>query len=79
MNASVKIARLKDILDEVRGDGTRTVNQQLEVLIDRFAMAVRVIDPSITKVWVCRGGEGLDQPCFVSMEREEGASARRIA
>ncbi|URK87753.1 hypothetical protein LP421_07915 [Rhizobium sp. RCAM05350] len=70
-------ATVKELMNEIQEGGAITVDQQLEALIDLFAKAARAIDPSIITVWVGRGGEGLDRPCFVSMERVERATSRR--
>lgn len=72
-------ATVRELISEIRKGGAGTSDQQLEALIDLFAKAARTIDPSIIKVWVGRGGEGLDRPCFVSMERAEQATARVVA
>ncbi|KQY21011.1 hypothetical protein ASD32_06425 [Rhizobium sp. Root483D2] len=72
-------ATVRELVCDIRKGGAGTPDQQLEALIDLFAKAARTIDPSIVKVWVGRGGEGLDRPCFVSMERAEQATARMVA
>lgn len=72
-----QLASVSEIIDASRGNGTRTPEQQLEALIGMFCSAARAIDPSITKMWIARGGEGLNQPYFISMERDEGASVVR--
>lgn len=69
-----QLASLEEIVGASRGKGTRTPEQQLEALISLFCDAARAVDPTITKMWVGRGGEGLNQPYFISMERDEGAS-----
>jgi len=72
-----QLASVTEIIDASRAQDTRTPEQQLEALISMFCSAARVIDPSITKMWVGRGSEGLNQPYFISMERDEGASVVR--
>lgn len=74
-----QFASVNEIIDASRGKGTRTPEQQLEALISLFCEAARIVDPTITKMWVGRGGEGLNQPYFISMERDEGASVVRRA
>jgi hypothetical protein len=68
-NANVEIVHVKDILDEVRGDGSRTVEQQLSVIFDRFNIAVRAIDPTITGCWVGYETERPNHPSYIAFER----------
>lgn len=74
-----QLASLDDIVGSSRGEGSKTPEQQLEALISLFCEAARIVDPTITKMWIGRGGEALKQPYFISMERDEGASVRRRA
>lgn len=68
-NATVDIASVRDILDDIRRSGATTVDQQLTVLFDKFNIAARAIDPSITGSWVGRDGSDLNTPSFIVFER----------
>ena len=69
MVATREVGRVKDIVEEVRGDGTRTVEQQLTDLFDKFIIAARIIDPAITASWVGYEIERPKTPSYVAFER----------
>lgn len=48
MTAQAHIATVKEIVEQIRGDGSRTVEQQMSELFDRFIFAARQIDPAIS-------------------------------
>lgn len=71
-----QLSKAEDIVAEVSRNGIASAEQQMEALISLFCDAARSIDPTITKMWVGRGGEGAGKPFMVGMERLEGASVR---
>ena len=45
-------ATVREIIAENKRDGAETAEQQLEMLIDKFCMAARAVDPTIDYFWV---------------------------
>ncbi|TXH81194.1 MAG: hypothetical protein E6Q77_08680 [Rhizobium sp.] len=69
MTGSIKIARVKDIVTEIRANGDLSVSQQLHTLFEQFVIAARVIDPTITGSWSGYDARQPDRPCYVAFER----------
>lgn len=68
MTATRNIAYAKDIVEEIRSEGG-TVVQQLTLLVERFNIAARAIDPTITGSWVGYETERPNHPSYIAFER----------
>lgn len=72
MTAQAQIATVKEIVEEIRGDGSRTVEQQMSELFDCFIFAARQIDPAISGQFVGYEVDGQGRaalPAWIGFER----------
>jgi hypothetical protein len=69
MTATPGLATVRDILAEIEASGAVTVEQKLNSLFDKFNMAARAIDPSITGAWVGYDAKRPNIPTHIVFER----------
>lgn len=70
MRTERAIRPVQGLVDEIQGNGARSVEDQLNLLIDHFSAAVRIIDPNIRWVHVGYEGEGKAKPFCIWIDRE---------
>jgi hypothetical protein len=68
MTTSRKILTSKEIVEDIRSENG-TVVQQLTLLVERFNIAARAIDPTITGSWVGYETERPGHACYIAFER----------
>lgn len=78
MTSSIKLATVRDILGDIQGLGG-TTDQQLAALFEKFNVAARAIDPSITGSWVGYDANRPNTPTYVIFERPGADVFRRSA
>ncbi|KAA0686001.1 hypothetical protein DTW90_34510 [Neorhizobium sp. P12A] len=70
-----KLTAANDVAAQVRNqfvNPDEDIQAQLHELAQKFGNAARLIDPTITKAWCFRDGDGLDRVSGVFFERGDG-------